>query len=183
MTQRVLVAGVGNLFRRDDAFGSEVAQRLLRASRPGIDRPAEGGLPDGVTVTDYGIRGLHLAYDLLFGWDALIIVDAVPNQGDPGALRVFAVTDTDLGPAELDPHRMDPGSVLAGLEALGGRLPPCTVVVGCQAADVDDGIGLSGPVAAAVEPAVATVLALLASDLTAAGPAPDPALADPGSVS
>ena len=151
MGQRVLVAGVGNVFRRDDAFGSEVAQRLLRGDRAGAARPATRGLPDGVTVIDYGIRGLHLAYD--------------------------------LRPGELDPHRMDPGSVLAGLGALGGRLPPRTLVVGCQVADVGDGIGLSAPVAAAVEPAVDAVLALLASDLTVAGPAPEPVRSAPEVVS
>jgi|tagenome__1003787_1003787.scaffolds.fasta_scaffold20492009_2 hydrogenase maturation protease len=183
MGQRVLVAGVGNLFRRDDAFGSEVAQRLLRGDRAGADRPATRALPDGVTVIDYGIRGLHLAYDLLPGWDALIILDAVPDRGAPGALRVFTVTDADLGRGDLDPHRMDPGSVLAGLGALGGRLPPRTLVVGCQVADVGDGIGLSAPVAAAVEPAVDAVLALLASGLTAAGPAPEPARSAPEVVS
>jgi hydrogenase maturation protease len=157
VSQRVLVAGLGNLFLRDDAFGSEVVRRLA-------DGRAE--LPAGVRVVDYGIRGLHLAYDLLAGWDALVIVDAVPARGDPGRLRVLAVTEDDLGAGHLDPHGMDPGSVLANLVPLGGRLPARTVVVGCQVADVGDGIGLSAPVAAAVEPAVVTVLELLASGLT-----------------
>jgi hydrogenase maturation protease len=143
---RVLVAGLGNLFLRDDAFGSEVARRLAALE-----------LPDGVQVVDYGIRGLHLAYDLVAGWDALVLVDAVPDRGEPGALTVLSIGPDDLGEAALDAHGMDPGSVLASLGLLGGRLPP-TVLVGCQVQDVSEGMGLSEPVEAAVGPAVDAVL-------------------------
>jgi hydrogenase maturation protease len=142
---KVLVAGLGNLFLKDDAFGSEVVRRL-----------AAVGLPDGVRAVDYGIRGMHLAYDLLEGWDTLVLVDAVPNRGDPGSLRVLQIGEDDLGEAALDLHGMDPGAVLASLGSLGGRLPP-TVLVGCQVLDVSEGMGLSEPVAAAVEPAVSAV--------------------------
>jgi hydrogenase maturation protease len=142
----VLVAGIGNLFLRDDAFGSEVVRRLDATT-----------LPAGVSAVDYGIRGMHLAYDLLAGWDALVLVDAVPNRGEPGSLRVIRIDPDDLGEAVLDAHGMDPGSVLAGLSQLGGRLPP-TVLVGCQVQDVSEGIGLSEPVAAALAPAVTAVL-------------------------
>jgi hydrogenase maturation protease len=146
VSERVLVAGLGNVFLRDDAFGSEVVRRL-------------GGLelPEGVRAVDYGIRGLHLAYDLLTGWDALVLVDAVPNRGTPGALQLWEIGQDDLGEAVLDAHGMDPGSVLASLDSLGGRLPP-TVLVGCQVQDVSEGMGLSEPVAAAVAPAVEAVL-------------------------
>jgi hydrogenase maturation protease len=153
VSKRVLVAGVGNLFLRDDAFGSEVVRRVAAFS-----------LPDGVRAVDYGIRGVHLAYDLLDDWDALVLVDAVPDRGEPGALRVFDVGPDDLGEGVLDAHGMDPGSVLASLSSLGGRLPR-TVVVGCQVQDVDEGIGLSPPVRATVDKAVATVLGLLDSVL------------------
>ena len=126
------------------------------------------GLPDGVRAVDYGIRGMHLAYDLLDGWDALVIVDALPDRGEPGALRVLDVGAEDLGEAVLDAHGMDPGSVLASLGTLGGRLPR-TFVVGCQVADVDEGIGLSPAVAAAVDPAVETVRSLVGTLVPAAG--------------
>ena len=145
---RVLIAGVGNLFLRDDAFGTEVVRRL-----------AAGDLPAHVRAVDYGIRATHLAYDLLDGWDALVLVDALPNSGEPGALRVLEVSP-EPDRVLPDAHGMDPGSVLAGLGSLGGRLPR-TVVVGCQVADVTEGIGLSAPVAGAVDRAVATVHALL----------------------
>jgi hydrogenase maturation protease len=150
MSRGVLVAGIGNLFLSDDAFGSEVAQRL-----------AAGPLPDGVHVEDYGIRGMHLAYDLLDGYDALVVVDALPAHGSPGELKVLEVGPDDLGDGDFDAHGMAPVAVLASLGQLGGRLPP-TFVVGCEPADVGEGIGLSPPVAAAVDGAVALVHDLLA---------------------
>jgi hydrogenase maturation protease len=133
-----------------------------------VRRLAAHDLPEGVRAVDYGIRGMHLAYDLLDGWDALVVVDALPDRGEPGALRVLDVGPEDLGEAVLDAHGMDPGSVLASLGALGGRLPR-TFVVGCQVADVDEGIGLSPAVAAAVDPAVETVCSLVGTLVPAAG--------------
>ncbi len=156
---RVLVAGIGNIFLGDDGFGSEVA-RLLAA----------GSLPDGVRVVDYGIRGMHLAYELLDGWDALIVIDTVPNRGSPGRLHVLEVTADDLGDAELDAHGMAPTAVLASLGALGGALPR-TIVVGCEPATVDEQIGLSPPVADAVGPAATRVRSLLREGLPASTPA------------
>jgi hydrogenase maturation protease len=156
-TERVLVAGVGNLFLTDDGFGSEVARRL-----------AARRVPEGVKVVDYGIRGMHLAYDLLDGYEALVVVDALPGDGAPGDLSVLEVGSADLGEGELDAHGMAPVAVLASLGQLGGSLPP-TYVVGCQPADVGEGIGLSPAVAAAVEPAVELVLEVLGQQLGLAG--------------
>ena len=149
MSSRVLVAGVGNLFLGDDGFGPEVVRRLVQTA-----------LPPGVRAVDYGIRGMHLAYDLLDGYDALIIVDAVPARERPGMVTVLEVGDGAFGGEDFDPHGMNPVAVLAGLERLGGTRPP-TYVVGCAAADLADGIGLSEPVAAAVPEAVELVRALL----------------------
>ncbi len=150
MTRRVLVAGIGNLLLRDDGFGPEVARRL--AQQPST-------LPEGVRVVDYGIRGMHLAYDLLDGYDALVIVDALPGEGAPGDLTMLEVGENDLGSGMFDPHGMDPVAVLASLDQLGGRLPR-TYVVGCLPADVGEGIGLSEPVTAAVPQAVEAVQVL-----------------------
>ncbi|MEV7866320.1 hydrogenase maturation protease [Streptomyces sp. NPDC088124] len=161
---RVLVAGVGNLFLGDDGFGPEVVRRLTVG-------PGEP-LPGGVRVVDYGIRGMHLAYDLLAGYDALVLVDACPGDGPPGELTVLEVGPGDLGSGEFDAHGMNPVAVLANLDQLGGTLP-LTHVVGCTPAGVDEGIGLSEPVAAAVPRAVAAVRSLVRR-LTAAPPAPSP---------
>ena len=150
----VLVAGIGNLFNSDDGFGPEVVRRL------------GGHVPDDVRVVDYGIRGLHLAYDLLDGYDALVLVDAVAVGDGPGAITVLEVGPDDLGADDFDPHGMNPVAVLASLDALGGTLPP-TYVVGCRPVSTAEGIGLSDVVAAAVPRAVATVERLLADLLTA----------------
>ena len=150
MTTRVLLAGIGNLFCGDDGFGPEVVRRLV----------ASGTLPAPVRAVDYGIRGMHLAYDLLDGCDALVIVDAVPGDGAPGTLTVLEVGEKDLGTGQFDPHGMAPVAVLASLADLGGRLPP-TYVVGCTPYDVEEGIGLSEQVEAAIPEAMETVLALL----------------------
>jgi hydrogenase maturation protease len=143
----VLVAGIGNIFLSDDGFGSEVARRLLADA---------SALPEDVRVVDYGIRGMHLAYDLLDGCAALVIVDAMPGKGSPGDVVVMTVGADDIGTGELDAHGMDPLAVLGSLQALGGTLPP-TYVVGCQPARLDEGIGLSEAVAAAVPVAVEAV--------------------------
>jgi hydrogenase maturation protease len=153
MTKGVLVAGIGNIFLSDDGFGCEVARRL--AMQP---------LPESVTVTDYGIRGMHLAYELLDGYDGLVIVDALPRNGDPGDVVVLEVSDDDLGTGDFDAHGMEPTAVLASLGSLGGTLPP-TYVVGCEPADLGEGIGLSPEVEAAVDTAMTTVLELVTHQL------------------
>ncbi|MEP6815533.1 MAG: hydrogenase maturation protease [Marmoricola sp.] len=150
LSPRVLVAGIGNLFCGDDGFGPEVVRRLVASDR----------LPRHVRAVDYGIRGMHLAYDLLDGYDALVIVDAVPGAGEPGDICVLEVGEDDLGSAEFDPHGMAPVAVLASLKDLGGRLPP-TYVIGCRPADTGEGIGLSAPVEAAIPVAIDTVRAVL----------------------
>jgi hydrogenase maturation protease len=147
MDARVLIAGVGNLFLGDDGFGPEVVRRLARSA-----------LPPGVRAVDYGIRGLHLAYDLLDGYDALVLVDAVPAREAVGTVSVYEAGD--LSDGDFDPHGMNPVAVLSNVERLGGTLPP-TYVVGCAVADVDEGIGLSAPVDAAVPVAVEAIHALL----------------------
>jgi hydrogenase maturation protease len=153
MNRRALVAGIGNLFLTDDGFGSEVARRL--AARP---------LPDGVKVIDYGIRGMHLAYDLLDGYDGLVVIDALPGDAAPGELSVLEVGPDDLGDGEFDAHGMAPVAVLGSLSQLGGSLPP-TYLVGCQPADVSDGMGLTPAVQASVDPAIELVCEVLDEQL------------------
>jgi hydrogenase maturation protease len=165
----VLIAGVGNVLRGDDGFGPEVARRLA----------ARGGLPAGVEVVDVGIRGVHLAYQLLDGWTGLLIVDAVHRDGPcrgsgpqapppPGTLYRLEHTlaPRDPGTPALDAHDMSPDVVLGllrDLAAATGVTDPVgrVLVLGCEPADLGDRIGLSPPVAAAVEPALAAVDELL----------------------
>ncbi len=152
MASRILIAGIGNIFLGDDGFGPEVLRHVC-------DR-LDGS--EGLRVTDYGIGGMHLAYDLLEDWDALVLVDAIPNRGSAGTVHVFeADHGTPDSPAGLDAHGMDPATVFASLRALGGT-PPRTIVVGCEVADVGDGMSLSDPVQAAVPEAVRAVESAIA---------------------
>jgi hydrogenase maturation protease len=153
---RVLVAGVGNVFLGDDGFGVEVARRL--AGEP---------MPDGVRVADFGIRGVHLAYELLDGYRTAILVDAVPRGGEPGTVYVIepdmAAAGGDGDHADhtlLDAHGMEPEAVLSMLRTLGGADVE-VLIVGCEPAEVEERIGLSEPVAGSVDQAVAVVRELV----------------------
>jgi hydrogenase maturation protease len=137
---KLLVAGIGNIFFGDDGFGPEVA-RVLAAE------PIEG-----VKIEDYGIRGLHLAYELVSGYDRAFLIDAVPRGGEPGTLYVVKpeLSETSTAP---DPHRMDLENVFAFLKLTGGEAPPITIV-GCEPSAAGEVMGLTEPVRAAVRPAV-----------------------------
>jgi hydrogenase maturation protease len=152
---RILVAGIGNIFLGDDAFGVEVAQQLLRR-----------GLPDAVRVVDFGIRGLDLAYALLDGYEAVILMDALPRGGDPGTLYLIEpeqeAPEPGTGPP-IEAHSLDPVKVLRLVAALGGRVERL-LVVGCEPAPLDPDEmqdGLSEPVRAAVDGAVSLVESLV----------------------
>jgi hydrogenase maturation protease len=156
---RILVAGVGNIFLGDDAFGCEVAQRLSR-------RP----LAEGVRVVDFGIRGLDLAYTLLDGYQAVIIVDAVPRGGAPGTLYVLEPdleksTSSTGGAPLMETHNMDPARVLRLVTALGGQIEH-VLIVGCEPETTGDEsdmpIEMSPAVRAAVDEAVGLVESLIA---------------------
>lgn len=156
MSGRILVAGVGNVFLGDDGFGVEVASRL-----------AGEQLPEGVRAADFGIRGVHLAYELMNGYDGVVLVDAVPRREEPGTLHVLEPDLDDLEPASpdsagpvMDAHGMAPDAVFALFRALGGSVR-WSLVVGCEPVDCAERMGLSEPVAAAVDPAVELVRRLL----------------------
>jgi len=156
MTGKVLVAGIGNIFLGDDGWGVEVANRL--APLPMLD---------GVRVVDFGIRGVHLAYELLDGYETLVLIDAMPMGEAPGTVAVIeadvpvaAAGNQDEG-TFVDAHSMNPGVVIALLAGLGASVERI-LVVGCEPDDVDEGIGLSPAVAAAVDDAVETCRELVA---------------------
>lgn len=150
---RVLVAGVGNVFFRDDGFGVAVARAL--ASPPP---------PPGVVVRDFGIRGLHLAYELLVPPGLLLVVDAVPHGAEPGAVCLLE-PDTAASAAAGDAHGMDLPSVFATVRAMGGRLPR-VLLIGCEPADIGEGMGLSPAVERAVPAAAALARRVIDRALT-----------------
>jgi hydrogenase maturation protease len=109
---------------------------------------------------------MHLAYDLLDGWDALVLVDALPSSGSPGTLHIFEADHEALSAtAAVDAHAMDPGAVFASLNALGGT-PPHTVVIGCEIGSIEEGIGLSDAVSAAIPGAARAIEEVVSRLLT-----------------
>ncbi len=158
MNARLLVAGVGNIFFGDDGFGCEVVRAI------------GGERIEGVRIEDFGIAGLHLGYELLAGYERAILIDLAQRGGAPGTLYVIE-PDVDAPGPPPDAHRMDLQNVFAFARNLGGRVPPVEIV-GCEPLDVDEGIGLSEPVAAAVEPAIALVRERIARAFSAT-PSPE----------
>jgi hydrogenase maturation protease len=154
--RQVLVAGIGNVFLGDDGFGVAVAERLARRE-----------LPAGVRAVDFGIRGIDLVHALQDDPDVAILVDALPGGQPPGTLTVLEPDVSGDEAAGLEPHAMDPVSVLRTAARLGAR-PGRTLIVGCEpltrmtGEEPDVVMELSPPVAAAVDEAVALVESLLA---------------------
>ena len=158
MTGRTLVAGVGNVFLRDDAFGVEVVRLLDGQPR----------LP-GVQIRDYGIRGVHLVYELLDGCDLFVLIDAAAHGEEPGTVSVLEVDLPDpesLPQPVMDAHDLTPDAIFALLASLGGRPGRC-VVVACEPADVGAGMGLSEPVRQALPHAVRAVQDILTKETVA----------------
>jgi hydrogenase maturation protease len=164
---RILIAGVGNIFFGDDAFGVEVVRRL--ATRP---------LPELVRVVDFGIRGLDLTYALLDGYETVLIVDAMPRGGPPGTLYVLepdaAAPSADDGAPLIETHGMDPVKVLRLAAAMGARVGRL-LVVGCEPGALGDYEEMQGelsePVRRAVDEAVGLIETLVARILGGAGEA------------
>ena len=151
----VLVAGIGNIFLGDDAFGSEVARRLL-----------ERTWPKDVRVVDFGIRGIDLTFALLDDNDTVILIDATARGGTAGTLYTIEPELSELNDGAIEAHSMDPVKVLAAAKAMGARFQRM-YVVGCEPdpATVDEegqgSMGLSAAVAEAVERAIPVVEGLL----------------------
>jgi hydrogenase maturation protease len=154
--RKILIAGVGNAWMGDDGFGAEVVKRL-----------GEMELPRGVVVMDFGTGGLNLAYEVMRGYDGLMILDISEQGGTPGTLYVIeADEDSVQGSIEdgdtLNPHGMDPKTMLRFVKSI-GAWPGKVVVIACEPQTVAEiGFQLSESVAGAVEPAVELVLKTIA---------------------
>lgn len=150
--RKILIAGVGNAWLRDDGFGGEVARKLEQRT-----------LPEGVAVMDVGTGGLDLAYEVMHGYDALVILDVSRQGGEPGTLYVMEPEEDSVQASiedgeVINPHGMDPQTVLRFVKSA-GAWPARVVVIACEPADVDEmGWGLTEPVAEAVQRAVDLVV-------------------------
>lgn len=149
---RILIAGIGNIFLGDDAFGVEVARCLTQ-------RP----LPEGVRVIDFGIRGLDLAYALTDGYDLAVLLDACPRGGPPGTLYVIEPElngTADSSENLVETHEINPVKVLRLVQSLGG-MKGAVRIVGCEPAtfgtEEEPAMGLSQAVLASVDEAVGLV--------------------------
>jgi hydrogenase maturation protease len=150
--KRILVAGIGNVWLGDDGFGGEVVKRLEARE-----------LPKGTVVFDFGTGGLDLAYEVMRGYDALVLVDLTRQGGDPGTLYVMEALEQEVEAGiedgqVLNPHGMDPQTVLRFVKTL-GAWPGKVLVVACEPAAVGEmGFGLSEQVERAVDGAVELVV-------------------------
>lgn len=166
----LLVAGIGNIFLGDDAFGVEVVRRMAGLK-----------LPECVRVSDFGIRGFDLAYALQDGYETTILVDACPRGQAPGTLYVIepdlkALDDPEAPPASLEAHAMNPLSVLRMAKAMHIEVKNI-LLVGCEPETLggEEGqMGLSAPVEAAVDEAVKLVESLVSRILNTDGPTARP---------
>jgi hydrogenase maturation protease len=151
----ILVAGIGNIFFGDDAFGCEVAAKLLKRA-----------LPEGVRVIDFGIRSYDLAYAMMDSPDVTIFIDATPRGEPPGTIYLIEPDENILDNATgevVNAHSMNPVRVLQLLRSLGGR-PGRLYLVGCEPAvlETEDGaMSLSEPVQAAIPKALDVVESLI----------------------
>ncbi len=149
--KQILVAGVGNAFLADDGFGGAVAAAVERR-----------GAPAGVTVMDFGTGGLDLAYEIMRGYHALVLVDVSRQGGEPGTLYLIEPDLEEIAPTiedgeAINPHGMDPATVLRFVRAVGGWSGK-VVIVACEPGEVEDlGLGLSPALEAAVDQAIALI--------------------------
>jgi hydrogenase maturation protease len=159
MNPRILIACIGNIFLGDDGFGPAVAQRL-----------AQRALPVGVILKDLGIRALDLTYALLDAYELVILVDACARGAAPGTLYLLEPDAIEYsGHASMDAHSMSPAAALRIVKSMGGSSAKI-LVVGCEPADLgpEEGkLGLSDPVSAAVDQAIAMIETVIAKHLTA----------------
>ncbi|MFW6058589.1 MAG: hydrogenase maturation protease [Phycisphaeraceae bacterium] len=155
---RILIAGIGNIFLGDDAFGVEVVQRLARRT-----------LPVEARVVDFGIRGLDLGFALLDGYETVILIDAVARGGAPGTLYVLEpepepIDDPQPEDLLIETHNMDPARVLRFAAAMGAPVRR-VLLIGCEPRPPDSAqdmpMQLSPEMRAAVDEAVALTESML----------------------
>ena len=146
--RKVLIAGVGNELRQDDAFGVLLAQKLQN----------ETSFPPSVKVMEIGSAGIHLVQQLFDKYDVLILLDIVKWGGSAGTIHFKEVEVKDIAQLPTDEknefladmHYINPLKALMMAKAL-NVLPKQVLFLGCESDEHEEiGIGVS----AAVEQAI-----------------------------
>lgn len=167
---RILIVGVGNVLHGDDGFGVELAWRLAAET-----------FPPGVKVIETGIGGMSIVQELMTGYDAVLLLDAHRSGGRHGELRLLQPVLPDLSELNAhalrdyfaDTHYATPIRALSLLEQM-GRLPRKVAIIGCEPAEVEAfNLGLSPPVAAALDRAAGMARDWVAKALNGADAAED----------
>ena len=122
-SERILVAGVGNVLRGDDGFGPAVTELLT-------------GLPEGAEVIETGTGGIALLQELMVGCSGLIIIDAVERGAVPGTV-FYIEPEVEMGEHVPDIHLANPARVLSMAKTM-GLLPERVVIIGCQPEDTEE---------------------------------------------
>lgn len=156
----VLVSGVGNALKGDDAFGVAAAARMKSDPR----------LTGDVEIQETGIGGIHMVQELMRGYDALIMFDAFDRGGfvgelyllDPELPNVDSFSDEEKRNFFADVHYATPVRAMTLARAI-GALPEMVRIIGCQPSDPDAfDTEMHVDVAAAVPRAIDMAFELLA---------------------
>ena len=148
---KIAALGLGNVLQGDDGLGPTVVRRLLAAFE---FRPE-------IRIEDLGTPGLHL-HPLLADLDAVVLVDTVLGDGEPGTISIYRREELLGAPAGVRTSPHDPGLVET-LEALdfAGTAPKEVSVVGVVPGDTGAGVALSPKVERSLPDVEAAVLAEL----------------------
>lgn len=145
---KILIAGVGNELRQDDAFGVLLAQKFQKAAL----------FPPTVKVMEIGSAGIHLVQQFFDGYDILILLDIVKWGGPAGTIHFKEVEVKDIAQLHkedqneflADMHYINPLKALMMAKAL-KVLPKQVLFLGCESNEHEEiGIGLSADVEAAI---------------------------------
>lgn len=161
---KVLIAGVGNELRQDDAFGIEFVRRWEKENRSS----------DSIKTMEVGIAGIHLVQELHAGYDVMVLVDAIDYKIKPGTIILEEVTElSNIEEMPLDQkrefladmHYTNPTRAMMLAKAL-KVLPDKVFLLGCQSAKHDDfDIGMSDEVTAAIPKAISELTKWLEMDM------------------
>ncbi|MEO7444740.1 MAG: hydrogenase maturation protease [Ferruginibacter sp.] len=138
---KILIAGVGNELRQDDAFGVLLAAKLQ----------TECTFPDSVKIMEMGSAGIHLVQQLFDNYEILIILDIVKWGGNAGTIHFKEVEVKDIHSLPKDEqnafladmHYINPVKALMMAKAM-NVLPSKVLFLGCESEEHEEmGIGIS----------------------------------------